>query len=76
MNKAILECYLKNDSIMQFYYKGDLYEPEIYCDNNVLSRKIDLTDDGYLHYRVVKHNLDDLLKDKNFSFKLFTKNNF
>jgi hypothetical protein len=67
---------LKNDRVKQFFYKNELFEPEIYCNNNVLSRKIDLTNDGYLHYRVVRHNVDDLLKDKNFSYSVFTKMKF
>ena len=61
ITKKTLQSYLRNNDILHFYYKGDLYEPEIYCNNQVLSRKIDLTDDGYLHYRVVRHSIDDLL---------------
>ena len=64
---------LKNDRVFHYFYQGFLYEPEIYCNNNVLSRKIDLTNDGYLHYKVVRHNVDDLLKDENFSYSVFNR---
>ena len=64
---------LENNQVLHFYCQGYLHEPEIYCNNQVLSRKIDLTNDGYLHYRVVRHNVDELLKDENFSYSKFKK---